>query len=297
MSTFLLPCLIFLQLAVTTLLTMGLCPQAKAKWDRFSEYPVRYVWQSPQYFYPALTVEVTAQSDTIQKKRRASRGPASTVPRDDIQPEPITQEIWLNNVWVEDSAGVMNQIKNEFSNWEKIEEYRRNWDIESTGLYETPDRGSKRNFFSKMMFRYLDKRVSGELKNAEEGSALQKVRSVKQALKPNTTASISNNIKLKFRAKLLRMRAYMKIVNPWVNAETEFNVNGRVFSRLQKRFESLGVDTRFEYRLHDNDYTASVSKPLGNNITAVVSSTQSASKVAFMGDADSTFQLQYYTSF
>jgi len=297
MSIFLLPCLIFMQLAVFTLTAMGFsCPLKAAVEDRFEEYPIQYVWDSPRYFYPAVEVNLVSHIQTKVKKARG-RGPASTVPRDDIHPEPLSHEIWLNNVWVEDSAGVMNQMKNEFSNWEKKEEYRRNWDIESTGLYDTLDRGQKKNWFSKMLFKYVDKRLSGELKNAEEGSALQKVRSVKQALKPNTTASISNNIKLKFRAKILRMRAYMRIVNPWVKAETEFNVNGRVYTRVQKRFESLGVDTRFEYRLHDNTYTASVSKPLGNNITAIVSNVKTVQSDVIQHDAGSTFQLQYYTSF
>ncbi len=285
----------FIQLAVSTFLVLGFNYEVEAATDRFTEYPVQYVWNSPKYFYPAVEVEVSAQ--VIEKKVRRSRGPASTVPSDDIQPAPVAQEIWLNNVWVEDSAGVMNQMKNEFANWERTEEYRRSWDIESTGQYDTPDRKRKRAWFSKMLFRYVDKRISGELKNASEGSTLQKVRSVKQALKPNSTAAISQNIKLKFRAKILRMRAYMRVINPWVKAETEFNINGQVFSRFQKRFEDLGVDTKLEYRLHDNDYTASVSKPLGNNITAVVSSTQPVSRKAFGNDADSTFQLQYYTSF
>lgn len=295
MSTFLLPCLMFIQLAVSTLIMFGFNNSVEAASDRFIEYPAQYVWSNPKYFYPALEVEVSTQ--TQEKKPARGRAPASTVPRDDIQPAPVTQEIWLNNVWVEDSAGVMNQMKNEFANWERTEQYRRNWDIESTGQYDTPERSRKKAWFSKMLFRYIDKRISGELKNASKGSTLQKVRSVKQALKPNSTAAISKNIKLKFRAKILRMRAYMRIINPWVKAETEFNINGQVFSRFQRRFEDLGVDTKLEYRLHDNDFTASVSKPLGNNITAVVSSTQPMSRASSGNAADSTFQLQYYTSF
>ena len=294
MSTFLLPCLIFLQLVVTTLTFFGLGRNAHAANNRFEEYPAQYVWNSPRYFYPAVQIDV---QDQVKKKSR-SRGPASTVPRDDLAPEPVSQEIWLSNVWVEDSAGVMNHMKNEFSNWEKTEEYRRNWDIESTGLYETPDRDRKIAWFNKMILRFADKRLTGEIRNAAEGSTMQKVRSVKQALKPNTTAGLTENIKLKFRAKVTRMRAYMRVINPWVKSETEFNiVKGQVFSRFHKRFEDLGIDTRLEYRLHDNDYTASISKPLGNNITAIVSSTQSVSRPTLNHDADSIFQLQYYTSF
>ncbi len=294
MSIFLLPCLMFIQMVVSTFLMFGFNAQVEAASDRFQEYPAQYVWNSPKYFYPAIKMEVSTH---LKEVRTRGRGPASTVPNDDIQPAPAAQEIWLNNVWVEDSAGVMNQMKNEFAAWERMEEYRRQWDIESTGQYDTPDRSDKQKWFNKMLLRYADKRITGELKNAEVGSTLQKVRSVKQALRPNSTASISQNIKLKFRAKIMKMRAYMRVENPWVNSETEFTINGRVFSRFHKRFEDLGVDTKLEYRLHNNDFTASVSKPLGNNITAVVSSTQPVSKGGTANAADSIFQLQYYTSF
>jgi hypothetical protein len=295
MSTFLPPCLFFIQILLSGCMFFGLCKQVAAADSRFDEYPVEYVWDQPKFFYPLLEMDIAAETKEFKKEKSRGRGPASTVPGDDIQPEPVYQKIWLSKVWVEDSAGVMKRMKNEFSNWREIEEYRNNWDIESTGLYDTPDMGRKKNHFNKMLLKYVDKRVSGEVKNASKGSALQKVRSVKQALKPNTSASISKNIKLKFRAKILRMRAYMNVVNPWVKAETEVHLTkGQVFSRLQKRFSDLGIDTRFEYRMHNNDFTASVSKPLGNNITAVVSNTQ---KISNRNDADSIFQLQYYTSF
>ena len=89
----------------------------------------------------------------------------------------------------------------------------------------------------------------------------------------------------------------MRVINPWVESETEFAVDGRVTSRFKKEFKDLGVNTNLEYRLHNNDYTASLSKPLGYNVTAVVSSTSAANEMAFAKNADSTFQLQYYTSF
>jgi len=292
MSTFLLPCLIFIQLVVSTFIVFGFNSNVEAGTARFEEYPAQYVWQKPRYFYPnVVEVEVAKTAKTVARRGRA---PASSVPSDDIQPAPANHEEWINNVWVEDSAGVMNQMKNSFAAWREREQYRQKWDIESTGYYDTPNRQYKHRWFSKMLLRYADKRLMGSIKNAQKGSALSKVRTMKTALKPNSTASISKNFKLKFSAKVLKGRAFMKLVNPWVKAETEFTLNGRVYSRFQKSFKNLGIDTRLEYRLRQNNYTASVTKPLGNNITAMVSTTQSVAKSRA---ANSVFQLQYYTSF
>lgn len=290
MSTFLLPCLLFIQLMVSTFTIFGFNNQVEAVPNRFTEYPAQYVWQTPRYYYPVM-VEFEVQ------KKVKGRGPASAVPSDDIQPVPATHEAWLSSVWVEDSAGVMNEMRNNFTAWREREQYRQNWNIESTGYYDTPNRKYKKKWFNRMLLRYADKRLMGRIKNAKKGSALSKVRTMKTALKPNSTASISKNFKLKFSAKVLKGRAYMRLINPWVKAETEFTLNGRVYSRFQKNFKELGIDTKLEYRLHQNNYTASVRKPLGHNITAMVSTTQSVAKSSVANSANSIFQLQYYTSF
>lgn len=246
----------------------------------------QYVWQQPLNF---------EQYTIIEKK--ANRGPASAIPRDDMESLPLENKIWLRNVFVEDSSGVMTGMAAQLNEWDRVEEYRRNWDIQSTGLYETPDRERKKAWFNRMLLRYADKRLSGELKHAEEGSTMQRVRAVKQALRPNTEAQISNNIKLKFKARIIQLRAIMNVINPWVESETTFNARGEVNSRLAKNFKDLGVRAELNYQVTDGVYNAQISKPLSQNITAVVSSAQSDREVAFADMDRNTVQLIYSTPF
>lgn len=229
--------------------------------------------------------------------RKGGRGPASTIPRDDIRSALAEERIWLSNVWVEDKVGVMNRMKGEFAHWERVENYRNFWGIESTGLYDTPAQREKVGWFKKMLLRYVDKRFSHEMKDARRGSTLQKMRVMKSALRPSSTAELSRNIRLRFRAKLLRMKVYMKIENPWVESETEVSIRGNIISRFRRDFKDFGIKTSLEYRFREGDYTASFSKKISPHVTAIFSTTQPLVEPLFWGSTNSAFQLRYYTSF
>lgn len=272
------PCLILLQLV---------CTLAAASELKLEQRYTQYIWQKP----------VVIEQYKVVTREARGRGPASAVPSDDMESLPLEEKIWLSNVFVEDSSGAMNGMRTQLEAWDRREEYRRNWDIGSTGLYETPDRAGKKAWFNRMLLRYADKRLSGELKNAEEGSTMQRMRTVKQALRPNTEAQISNNIKLKFKARVLRLSAIMRVINPWVESETTFNVRGEVNSRLAKNFKDLGIRTEVNYQVTDGVYNAQISKPLSQNVTAVLSSAQSDSEVAFADMDRNTVQLIYSTPF
>lgn len=260
----------------------------------FRDSYTQYVWQRPLTF---ATFNIVSTNFASTTKKKTSRGPASAVPRDDMEAMPLESGIWLNSVWVEDRAGVMTGMATQLQEWERREEYRRQWDIESTTLYETPDREQKKAWFNRMLLRYADKRLGGELRNAEEGSTLQRISSARQALRPNTEASISENVKIKFKARVLQLRGIMRIINPWVESETSFDVQGRIHSRLSKNIESLGIRTEVNYWVHEDLYNATISKPLGNNVTAVISSAQGPNEVAFADMDRNTLQLIYSTAF
>lgn len=255
----------------------------------------------PVQSYVCYVTQVPEQVDVYiiksEPKTQKGRGPASTIPRDDLEVMPPQDQIWLTSVFIEDSHGVMNNMKNQLQEWERIEEYRRNWDIESTNLYNTPDRDRKKAWFNRMLLRYADKRLSGELKDASEGSTLHRVRNVRQALRPDTEAKISNNIKLKFKARVLQMSGIMRIENPWLESETTFRANGDIQTRVAKEFKSLGLRTEVLYQIDQGQYQAYISKPITNNVTAVVSSAQGDNEVAFADMDRNTVQLIYSTPF
>lgn len=290
MSNYFNLCLLFIQLILVSNQAGASSPEAVEALQLEQSF-IQYVWEKP------VRVENYLLITSIEAESRLSRGPASAIPSDHVESMPIEDKIWLSQVWVEDNSGVMNGMAAQVQAWERMEEYRRNWDIESTGLYNTPDRERKKAWFNRMLLRYADKRLSGELKDAEAGSTLQRVRSVKQALRPNTEAQISNNIKLKFKARIIQMRAIMNVINPWVESETTFNARGEVNSRLSKNFEDLGFRADLNYQVTEGVYSAQLSKPLGNNVTAVLSSFQSHSEVAFADMDRNTVQLIYSTAF
>lgn len=274
-------CLILLQMTVVA----GNVSEVEHK-----ETYIRYVTQVPEQV-DVITFKIKTN------KRKAARGPASTIPRDDLEAVPPQDQIWLNSVFVEDNAGVMNNIRNQLQTWQKMEEYRQNWDVESTGLYETPDDGRKKAWFNRMLLRYADKRLSGEMKNAAQGSTLRRVSNVQQALRPDTEATISRNIKLKFKARVLQLQGTMRVINPWVESETTFNAQGEIHTRVAKNIESLGIRTEVFYQVHDGNYQAVISKPLSEKVTAVLSSSQSDNQVAFADLDRNTVQLIYSTPF
>jgi hypothetical protein len=245
------------------------------------EAHTEFVWSEPK---------LVLLFDYTKAKSPVGRGPASALANDEFEAIPAKDEIWLSNVFVEDSHGVMNQMSRQFKDWERMEEYRRTWDIGSTGLYDTPDREQKKAWFNRMILRYADKRFSGELKSAAQGSTLSKVRNVQQALRPNTEAAITKNFKLKFKARIIQMKAFMRIINPWVESETTFRVDGRVNTRISKTFKDLGLRTDLNFQVNDGHWVAQVSKPINQNVRAVLTTQQTES-------FDNTVQFIYSTPF
>jgi hypothetical protein len=211
------------------------------------------------------------------RKRNGSRSPASYVPRDDIEAVPVEVRGWTEDLLVEDSAGVLSRIGSTFADWNQRREYARLWNLESTGYHGTPDEQYRESYLKKQFLRYLDKRVTGGIKRSSRDSGLYQIARVQNALRPNTEASISKNIKLKFRAKVLRGRVTMKVENPWVDYSTNFTVSGEIDMWLRKKIEVIDVTASFNYRPLENMFVAEIERPLSENILARLSSRQPAS--------------------
>ena len=114
------------------------------------------------------------------------RGPANYIPDDEISISPIKNTLWLDKVFVKDDAGVLENVRRDIQRWQDDEEYRQNWGIDRFGAQAAPTDLQKKQYLSRQALRYLDKRLTGEVKKAEKGSTLHKVGTVQKALKPNT---------------------------------------------------------------------------------------------------------------
>ena len=250
----------------------------------------------------AASVYAGPQKENILKKfnpqhRIQDRSPQSFAVDVDHITAPERREIWLENILVEDEAGVLSSVKRDLSAWEKQEEYIRNWDLESTGLYTVTTQETKKNYLGKKMIKYLDKRLMGEVKKAEKGSALASVGKAQKALRHESKVSISQNFKLKFKARLLQGRAIMRVINPFVDYTTTYSFSSGLNMNMTKEIKSFRAIASVNYSANNKSYTTNIDKNLTDTIKARISSSQGQSTMFFSDESDSRFQLMYSRPF
>jgi hypothetical protein len=225
------------------------------------------------------------------------RGPATYTPNDDIVLVPQAVDTWTNNVIVEDDAGIMVSVRDQLKAWDTRQQYAQEWDLEDTGLYDVPNPDEQERYLNRNILRYLDKRLSGEVKRADSGSTMHTVGKVHNALRPKAEAGISQNIKLKFRAKVLQGRGYVYVENPYVDANAMVSATGHVELKVERSFKQVGVHSRVQYNVDQDQWIAQVDKTLSPEITARISSEQDSGSMMFSEKANQTVQLIYSHAF
>ncbi len=225
------------------------------------------------------------------------RGPSSFVPNEEIEVVPPKNEVWLQKVLVDDDAGVLRSIRNNLNQWQATEDYARAWNLQSTGLYTIKTTQDKKSYLNRKMLKYLDKRLSGEIKHSEEGSTLRRVANVQKALKPKVAVAVSSNVKVKFKARLLQGKAFVVVDNPYVDYKTELTAKGDINMKLEKRFDKVGVSTHMDYDIKNGTWLTYVDKKVIKAVTARVSSSQSEKEMAFTENANKTVQLFFSKPF
>ena len=201
--------------------------------------------------------------------RTQVRGPANLIPQDEITPRPITQKAWISRVLKEDDAGVLSSLRNDIRKWQEIEEYAHYWNLESTGLHQTPDDERKMGHLKRQFWRYFDRRLSEEINSAEEGSTLHTVGRVEKAVTPeNTDVQISENYKLSFKVRPIQGRATIELENPYLQAHSTISASGKVDMVLEKDFEDAKVNARMNYYVDQGYYVAQVNKGLTDHLSA-----------------------------
>lgn len=213
-----------------------------------------------------------------------------------IAPKPSDTSIFAS-VFVDDGAGVLKKMKDNYDTLIERDEYAKNWNMDSTGMYKVSSQEDRVNYFNKNILKYVDKRISGEVKKAEEGSAMSSVGAVQSALKPNTKVQISENIKVKFKAQVLQGYADVIIENPYVECSSSVNLSGEVKMYLRKKFNESRSIASMEYNANEANYITQVDQNITDKLTARISSSQSQSNAIFSQNSDSRFQFIYSTPF
>ena len=232
----------------------------------------------------------------VQMERDISRGPDSVLDESFEAPPPHKKH-WTTKIFVEDSGGVLKSIQSNIQKWEEIEEYNRHWNLYSSGLYKIPGKSDKRRYLEKRLLKYADKRLSGEIKQAEEGSALKSIQKAHDALRPNTEARLSRDFKLRFRGKVLQGRGAIFLENPYADFQTNFEIGGSTRFNLRRNISSLKLETSLDYNMSEGYWQACIERPLNNSLKARIMSTQNDEELIFSGASDKKFELRFHKDF
>lgn len=201
-----------------------------------------------------------------------SRAPASAFD-EEVLTVPLEQKVMVKSLFAEDDAGVMKGARDQLNAWEVTEDYSKKWDLDSTNLYKTPSTKDKSKFITKNLIRYADKRIAGEVKNADEGSAFHAVGKMEKSLRPNASVPVSKYLSLKFKARVLQGKAIVEVKNPWIDCNATVSANGKMKVLTKKDFNQLGTSTGVEYNVNDAQWIAFVDQEINKNVKARLSST------------------------
>jgi hypothetical protein len=188
------------------------------------------------------------------------------------------------NIFAEDDAGVMKDMKASLSGWEATEEYARVWNLQDTGLYNTPTTSQKRKYIAKKMLRYADKRLSGEMRKAGEGSTLHSMSKVEKNLRPNAAVNVSKNFGFKFKARVLQGKAIVDVKNPWLECNATVALNGKAKLITRKEFKEVGLASGAEFSINDSTMLTYIDQQVTDNVKARISNTNGV-------DADSRLEM------
>jgi hypothetical protein len=231
----------------------------------------------------ALSYNLSAKQNLVERRPAAIEEEVLTVP--------LEQDASVTNYFAEDDAGIMKGMKDSLDSWEKTEEFADVWDLQSTGLYTTPSTSQKRKYISNRMLKYADKRFSGEMKKADEGSALHKIGRVEKQLRPNASVAVSKFISLKFKARVLQGKATVELKNPWIECSATVGANGKAKLVTRKDFAQLGFATGVDYTVNNSEWIAYADQQVTQNIKARVSSTQEGGEEFMSNNADARVEM------
>jgi len=223
------------------------------------------------------------------------RHPSNFVPADDIEPTPYFEnKLWVEKAFVADNEGVLNGMKSQIQSWQDTEEYAKNWNVYSTGLYNTPESESRKKMLSSGFLKYADKRLAGEMKDAEEGSTMATMSKAHQALRPQANVGVSQNVKIKFRAKALQGEGKVIVENPWLEYETKYKVfNNNLSTSAGKSFKTIGFRASADYQVTDKNWAANFDQKLTEKWSTRLTSAQTNKEMAFSSESNRIIQLLF----
>ena len=210
---------------------------------------------------------------------------------------PPRKKAWVTRIFVEDRDGVLRSIQSNVQRWENLEEYNRHWNLYSSGLYKTPGRDGKRRYLEKKLLKYADRRLSGEIKQAEEGSPLKSIQKAQHALKPTTEARLSDDVKLRFKGRVLQGEGSIYVENPYVDFRTNFELGGSTYLNVRRELSSLKLEGSLDYNISEGHWQACIEGPISESLKARIISKQRDDEMMFSDESEQKVEMRYYKDF
>lgn len=262
----------------------------------------------------------------------STRVPASTGYRENMMERPPTPVVpIINRIFMGDHSEVLRDASENSTKWRNTEETAENWNLESTGLYETPSDEEKGLYYKKRFLKFMEKRFfgevrkrgktvftstkpskkdpkdkdskAGETKSAEDPTALvsedarKNIDTVKNFLNPTASKEIAKDTKLRVRVRPLQGRIFLVLQNPYADTELRLSAKKEVVVNMNRSFDKLGLETSLNYQAKQKYWETHVNKTLTKTVSANFSSAQRSSQMAFSGPAIKVVQLVYNLPF
>lgn len=271
-------------------------------------------------FYSFFILRVEAQD------LKNTRVPASSTYRQNmIDAPPAMPTPIINRLLMEDEKGVLRSVRENTERWNNQEQMAENWNMESSGLYDTPSDEEKGLYYKKSFLKYLEKRFLGEVKRQgktvftptkpsyeerrqqqngqdkngedERTEAQKSVSNIKKVLGPTASSDITKNTKLKMRLRPLQGRVFFVLQNPYADTEVRLSAKKEAVMNVNKNFEKVGLGTSVNYQMTQKVWSTQINKTITETVSAQISSSQKASEMAFSGSSAKVFQVVYNLPF
>jgi hypothetical protein len=163
----------------------------------------------------------------------------------------------------DDKQKSLANLKNKVNEWQKQEEFVRNWNIESSNMYATPE-NSQKNILMKSLTRFSERKGKEYIQNKN-----------KKATKDNADLTFQKNLNnpnkqysLTYQTVVLKGRFKLNFNNPYLEIYSQYSFSKKDEFVISKKFEDISLRTSLVYSPTRDLSTFSIEKNITESIVS-----------------------------
>ncbi|MFZ4712351.1 MAG: hypothetical protein ACOYL6_01450 [Bacteriovoracaceae bacterium] len=165
----------------------------------------------------------------------------------------------------DDKQKTLASLKNMTQEWQLQDEFVKNWHVQSSGMYTTPET-TKRSTLIRTFSRFTERKGKEYIKSKRNNSK----NSGGPEEKDLTTKG--SNYFFSYQTILLKGRAKLEFHNPYFEIYSQYSISGKDQVVVSKLFQDFKFKTSFLYSPMRETSTVTFEKYLTDSITARLSS-------------------------